>query len=117
MRRRIQTVFLAAEKMIKNLRGQCPHCGGGFEFPATAVGETAPCPHCGQPTELFLAAATSEPSPARRSLTYAALAALILALGAATMLLLLKRAERLAHRHPASRPDTAHSAAPTQPGR
>jgi len=103
--------------MIKNLRGECRHCGGAIEFPATAAGETVPCPHCGQPTELFLAAPKAGPSPAKRSLIYAALAALILALGAATMLLLLKRAERLSHRPPASQPEAAHPTRPTQPGR
>jgi len=41
-------------KMSNNefAKGECDHCQGHLEFPAEAVGRTAPCPHCGQPTEL-----------------------------------------------------------------
>jgi hypothetical protein len=44
------------------LKGGCQHCGGHFEFPADAAGDTSPCPHCGQPTQLVALTAPNPPA-------------------------------------------------------
>lgn len=36
------------------LKCTCEHCGGRIEYPAEAVGASAPCPHCQQETPLKL---------------------------------------------------------------
>ncbi len=36
------------------LKCTCEHCGGRIEYPAEAVGASAPCPHCQQETPLRL---------------------------------------------------------------
>lgn len=103
--------------MIKNLRGQCGHCGGVFEFPADAVGTTGICPHCGQPTELMLATPTTESAVPKRTWLYVAAAVLILALGCTAILLLLQRAERLSERRTSPALPAPRHSAPAVPGR
>jgi len=44
------------------LKGECSHCAGHFEFPASAAGQIIVCPHCGRQTELV--AAVTEPKSA-----------------------------------------------------
>ena len=34
------------------LSNDCPHCGGGIEFPEHGVGEWIDCPHCGKQVQL-----------------------------------------------------------------
>ena len=43
------------------VKGSCSRCGGHLEFPAEAVGQSAPCPHCGQTTGLFAAISPEKP--------------------------------------------------------
>jgi hypothetical protein len=81
---------------IKNLRGECQHCGGPVEFHAEFTGTTADCPHCGRPTELLLAAPPEEGSPVRtKAIVFTAIAILILLGGLIGAVIALKRAERL----------------------
>jgi len=81
---------------IKNLRGECQHCGGPIEFHAEFAGTTAECPHCAQPTELLLAAPPEESSPVRtKAIVFMAIAGLILLGGLIGAVIALKRAERL----------------------
>jgi len=46
------------------LKGSCHHCGGHLEFPAEALGQSAPCPHCGQSTGLSATDSPSSETPA-----------------------------------------------------
>lgn len=117
MRRAFARPLANATLMIKNLRGQCRHCGGVFEFRADTVGTTGICPHCGQPTELILTTPTSESGVPKRTLLYIAAAVLILALGCAAILLLLQRARRLSEQKPTPRLGAPRNAAPAVPGR
>lgn len=89
---------------IKNLHGECQHCGGPIEFHAEHVGSSATCPHCGQQTELLLAAPPEEKSPApRKAIVFAVIAVLILIGGLLAANIALKRAKRLqAQREPAT---------------
>jgi uncharacterized paraquat-inducible protein A len=87
--------------MTKFLNGQCQACGGSLEFPAGAVGTTAPCPHCGRPTELLLAAPPRERIVPARTIVYAALALLILLAGLVAVIIALKRAERISEQRSA----------------
>lgn len=81
---------------IKNLRGECQHCGGPVEFHAEHVGTTAECPHCGQQTELLLAAPPEEESPVRKkAIGFTVIAVLILGGGLIAANIALKRAKRL----------------------
>lgn len=81
---------------IKNLRGECQHCGKPIEFQAEHVGTTAECPHCNQPTELLLAAPPEEGAPVRtKAIVFTVIAILILAGGLVGAVIALKRAERL----------------------
>lgn len=81
---------------IKNLRGECQHCGKPIEFHAEHVGTTAECPHCGQQTELLLAAPPEEESPVRKkAIVFTIIAVLILGGGLIAASLALKRARRL----------------------
>ena len=81
---------------IKNLRGECQHCGGLIEFHAEHAGTTAECPHCGQATELLLAVPPEESSPIRtKAILFSIIAVLILGGGLGGAVLALKRAERL----------------------
>lgn len=81
---------------IKNLRGECQHCGGPIEFHAEFTGTTAECPHCSQPTELLLAEPPEEASPVRtKAIVFTLIAILILLGGLVGVMIALKRAERL----------------------
>lgn len=81
---------------IKNLRGECQHCGGPIEFHAEHVGTTAECPHCAQATELLLAAPPEAESPVRkRAIGFTVIAVLILGGGLIAANIALKRAKRL----------------------
>ncbi|GEM_PF-1782915 len=51
---------------IKNLRGECQHCGKPLEFHAEHTGTVAACPHCGRQTELWLAMPRVDAAPQRR---------------------------------------------------
>lgn len=116
---RFQFILATHTKMlkIKNLRGECQHCGGPIEFHAEHVGTTAECPHCSQQTELLLAIPPEETSPIRKkAIVFVAVAALILGGGLFAASLALKRAKRLqAERQPAPPVASAKAAAPTDP--
>lgn len=112
---------------MKQLRGECQHCSGPFEFPAESIGLQAQCPHCGQQTELMLQRPPEEPSLPRRVIAWTVAAIIVLALGLVGAMLALKRAERWAARqkHPveasaavqttnAPSEPTAESASPEQ---
>lgn len=84
---------------IKNLRGECQHCGGLVEFHAEFTGLTAECPHCGQPTELLLPVPPETKSPGQtRAIIYPTIAVVILVGGLIGAVVALKRAERLSAR-------------------
>jgi hypothetical protein len=51
------------------LTGDCPRCGGSFEFAAQDAGKVAECPHCGRVTELIPRAAQSGKPKSFRPLT------------------------------------------------
>lgn len=88
---------------IKNLRGECQHCGGPIEFHAEHTGTTAECPHCGQPTELMLALPPEEKSPLRRkAVIFAVVSLVILLAGLIALGWLLKRAQSRAKAVPTS---------------
>jgi rRNA maturation protein Nop10 len=81
---------------IKNLRGECQHCGGVIEFHAEHAGGTADCPHCGQATELFLATPAEESSPlGKKPVFFFIIAALILLGGLVATNYAFKRAKRM----------------------
>ena len=44
------------------LSNDCPHCGGGIEFPAHGVGEWIDCPHCREKIQLCQPSGTDSPS-------------------------------------------------------
>jgi hypothetical protein len=102
---------------IKNLRGECQHCGGPVEFHAEHVGTTAECPHCGQQTELLLAAPPEEESPVRKkAIGFTVIAVLILGGGLIAANIALKRAKRLqAERQQWGKLHQRNPAAPTDP--
>jgi hypothetical protein len=102
---------------IKNLRGECQHCGGPVEFHAEHVGTTAECPHCGQQTELLLAAPPEEESPVRKkAIGFTVIAVLILGGGLIAANIALKRAKRLqAERLELGQVTPAKPVAPTDP--
>ena len=88
---------------IKNLKGECQHCGGAIEFRAETTGMTTDCPHCGQPTELLLAIPPEADSPAQtKAVIYTIIAVVILVGGLIGTVMVLKRAERLSARQKAS---------------
>ena len=81
---------------IKNLRGECQHCGKPIEFHAEDVGTAADCPHCGQATELMLAQPPEEGSPLRtKAIVFTLIAVVILIGGLVAASVALKRAKRL----------------------
>ena len=81
---------------IKNLHGQCQHCGGPIEFHAESAGATADCPHCNQPTELFLETPPNEGSPLRtKVIAFTIIASIILIAGLVGSSMALKRAKRM----------------------
>jgi hypothetical protein len=84
---------------IKNLKGECQHCGGAIEFRAETAGMTADCPHCGQATELLLATPPQESAVPRKALVFTGLTLLILVGGLAGALIILKRAQDIAARN------------------
>jgi hypothetical protein len=99
---------------IKNLRGECQHCGGPIEFHAEFTGTTADCPHCSQPTELLLAPPPEEGSPVRtKAIVFTVIAILILLGGLVGAVIALKRAERLKSR---SLPVPTEPAVPSSAG-
>jgi hypothetical protein len=102
---------------IKNLRGECQHCGGPVEFHAEHVGTTAECPHCGQQTELLLAAPPEEESPVRKkAIGFTVIAVLILGGGLIAANIALKRAKRLqAERQQVGQVTPAKPFAPADP--
>lgn len=102
---------------IKNLHGECQHCGGPIEFHAEHVGSSAECPHCGQQTELLLAAPPEEKSPVpKKAIVFTVVAILILAGGLVAANVALKRAKRLqAQRQPATPVEAAKIPAATDP--
>ncbi len=84
---------------IKNLKGDCQHCGQAIEFCAESAGMTADCPHCGQPTELRLAVPPDNESPTpTKAIRYTIIAVFILVGGLVTTVVVLKRAEALSAR-------------------
>jgi len=102
---------------IKNLRGECQHCGKPIEFHAEHVGTTAECPHCNQQTELLLAAPPEEESPVRKkAIVFTVIAIFILGGGLIAANIALKRAKRLqAKRQPAMQVEPAKLLTPTDP--
>ena len=81
---------------IKNLRGECQHCGKPIEFHAEATGTTADCPHCSQATELMLAQPPDENSPLRtKAIMFTVIAVIILIGGLIAASVALKRAKRM----------------------
>ena len=100
---------------IKNLKGECQHCGGAIEFRAETAGMTADCPHCGQATELLLAVPPEAESPAQtKAIIFTVIAVVILVGGLIGTVMALKRAERLSARQKASQAQ-AGAAASVQP--
>ena len=102
---------------IKNLRGECQHCGGSIEFHAEHTGSTAECPHCGQQTELMLALPPEESSLVqKKAIVFTVIAILILAGGLVAANIALKRAKRLqTQRQEATQVEQAKAAAPADP--
>lgn len=99
---RFQFILATYTKMlkIKNLRGECQHCGGPIEFHAEHVGTSAECPHCNQPTELLLATPPEEVSPLRKkAIVFTVIAILILGGGLIAVKIALMRAKRLQAEH------------------
>jgi hypothetical protein len=115
---RFQFILATHTKMlkIKNLRGECQHCGGPVEFHAEHVGTTAECPHCGQQTELLLAAPPEEESPVRKkAIGFTVIAVLILGGGLIAASIALKRAKRLQAERQVEQVAPTKPAAPTDP--
>jgi len=80
----------------KDIRGECQHCGGQFDFSAEQVGLTGNCPHCGQPTELLLAVPPEVESPTRtKAVVFIAVAVVIGVGGWIGAQLAIKRAKRM----------------------
>ena len=100
---------------IKNLRGECQHCGGTIEFHAEHTGLTAECPHCGQQTELMLALPAEEKSPLqKKAVVFVVLAVLILGGGMIAIKVALTRAKRLQTQQ-TTQVEAATPAAPVDP--
>ena len=99
--------------MPKDVRGDFQQCGGPFNSPAEATGQTTDCPHCGQPTELLLALPPEAKTPAStKAIIYTVLALVILGGGLIAAVLLLKRAERLTARQRGTTPNVAAQTSP-----
>jgi hypothetical protein len=80
----------------KDIRGECQHCGGQFDFPAEQAGLTGNCPHCGQPTELLLATPPDVESPIRsKAKVFIVVAVVIGVAGLIGAQLALKRVKRM----------------------
>jgi hypothetical protein len=89
--------FTAGMNRTKNVQGACAKCGGEFEFAAEQIGLMAPCPICGKETELQLAMPKIESAIPKRLVLWTVIALVILVAGLGICVMLLKRAERLAH--------------------
>ncbi len=101
---------------IKNLRGECEHCGGTIEFHAEHVGTTADCPHCDVPTELMPVLPPDELSPLRRkAITFTIIAVVILAGGLVAASVALKRAKRMRVEQGLDATKAVESVAPSDP--
>jgi hypothetical protein len=101
---------------IKNLRGECQHCGGPIEFHAEHTGSMAECPHCGQQTELLLAPPPDEPSPVpKKAIVFTVVAILILGGGLVAANIALKRAKRLQTQRQATQVEPTKPAAAPDP--
>lgn len=102
---------------IKNLRGECQHCGGAIEFHAEHTGSTAECPHCGQQTELMLALPPEEKSPLqKKAIVFTVIAIVILGGGLLAANSALKRAKHLqTQRQPATQVEPARPAISADP--
>lgn len=75
------------------VKGECRHCAGHLEFPATATGESIECPHCGQPTELVAASRNKSSGKSRM----AGLAiTVVIVIGLAGALFIFKTSEQTA---------------------
>lgn len=82
--------------MTKDIRGECQHCGGQFDFPAEQAGLTGNCPHCCQPTELLLATPPDVKSPIRsKAVLFIFIAVMIGVVGLIGAQLAVKRAKRM----------------------
>ena len=81
---------------MKQLRGQCQHCGGRFDFPAEIIGNPGTCPHCGKDTEMMLERPKVESDVPKRMVIYSVLAVVILGLGLVAATVALKRARSMA---------------------
>ena len=81
----------------KNVRGECQHCGGEFDFPAEQAGLTGNCPHCGQPTEFLLAPPPEAASAAvsKNRIAFVVIAVVIGVAGIIGAQLAVKRAKRM----------------------
>lgn len=97
----------------KDIRGECQHCGGQFDFPAEQAGLTANCPHCGQPTELLLATPPEVESPIRsKAKVYIVVALVIGVAGLIGAQLALTRVRRMVGQE---EPPAVVAAPPTKP--
>lgn len=97
----------------KDIRGECQHCGGQFDFPADQAGLTGNCPHCGQPTELLLATPPEVESPIRsKAKVFIVVAVVIGVAGLIGAQLALKRVKRMVGQ---DEPPAVVAALPPQP--
>jgi hypothetical protein len=96
----------ASMQKIKNLSGECQHCGGPIQFHAEHIGGVADCPHCGQSTELTLPAPPPDRSPVPvKAIIFVTLAIVILGAGMVGINQALKRARQMqATQNPAPAP-------------
>jgi len=94
----VSKLFADKTKMmkIKNLRGECQHCGGLIEFHAEHAGTIGECPHCNQNTQLMLALPPEDASPLRRKvIIFSLIGSLIFIGGLIGMKTALNRARQL----------------------
>lgn len=100
----------------KDIRGECQHCGGQFDFPADQAGLTGNCPHCGQPTEFLLATPPDVASPARtKAIVFIVIAVVIGVGGLIGTQLAIKRAKRMVGQGEPPAPVVAQPPKPTGP--
>jgi hypothetical protein len=101
---------------MKDLRGQCQHCGGRFDFPAEMIGTSRSCPHCGKETEMLLERPRAESEVPKRMVVYCVLAIAILGLGLVATTYALQRARSIAQRKNPAAAQAGNSVAQTSPG-
>ena len=100
----------------KDIRGECQHCSGQFDFPAEQAGLTGDCPHCGQPTELLLATPPEVASPVKaKAIGFTIVAIVILVGGLVGAQFAIKRAQRMVGRDVAPVPTAAQPPKPADP--